>query len=314
MLDTELTYFELLKEEIAKTLHQKGKVSSSNMSEWKGVDITTFQEDLMKEVNGRVSEKWFYTHLKITNNKLPRIDMLDLLSVYSGYENWANFKAHKKLKKKATTKKTGIIITVIVSVISCTAFFVINNLGTSVVAVKTEKKMDAKFEYNFCLTRMDNKPIRDNDIEILLLHTDESPTTIKCDSTGCFTTLLDTATIIFSIYSPYYLGDTITRKYGTHKLGEKIKLKTNDYALMIHYFSNSKIEDWTKRKLQLDDMIARHAKIYQTNIAGNIGMEIYNKREFINKLTMPLNSLKNIQVTETIYRQDKIVFLRFHQK
>ena len=42
-------------------------------------------------------------------------------------------------------------------------------------------------------------------------------------------------------------------------------------------------------------------------------MEMYNKKEFVNKLTTPLKSLKSIEVIETIYSGDEISILRFTQ-
>ena len=57
---------------------------NSAISEWKGQDITDFQEELLSKVNAHISEKWFYTHMKSTNKTLPRIDVLNLLSKYAG--------------------------------------------------------------------------------------------------------------------------------------------------------------------------------------------------------------------------------------
>tara|TARA_Y100000385_G_C12600578_1_gene428639 strand:- start:157 stop:384 length:228 start_codon:yes stop_codon:yes gene_type:complete len=46
----------------------------------------------------------------------------------------------------------------------------------------------------------------------------------------------------------------------------------------------------------------------------NTGMEMYNKTEFIDKLTTPLKSLGDIEIIETIYKDDEIISLRFIQK
>jgi len=45
-----------------------------------------------------------------------------------------------------------------------------------------------------------------------------------------------------------------------------------------------------------------------------VGMELYTKWEFINKLTMPANSLKHIEILDTRYIDDRIIMLRFRQK
>ena len=83
---------------------------------------------------------------------------------------------------------------------------------------------------------------------------------------------------------------------------------------MIHYFSNSKLTDWKRRKAQLEIVFSEDAMIYQIDPDGQLGMDILNKSEFINKLTIPINSLRNIEVLQTKYKAGKIVELRFHVK
>ena len=34
------------------------------ISEWKGQEITDFQEELLNKANAHISEKWFYNHIK----------------------------------------------------------------------------------------------------------------------------------------------------------------------------------------------------------------------------------------------------------
>ena len=55
-----------------------------------------------------------------------------------------------------------------------------------------------------------------------------------------------------------------------------------------------------------------NAKIFQV-YEGTIGMEIYNKWEFINKLTLPASGLKDIEILDTEYSGEKIMHLRFKQ-
>ena len=76
------------------------------ISDWKGQDITNFQEELLTKVNGRLSEKWFYSHVKSSNPSLPRIDVLNMLSKYAGYLNWDDFK-FKNSGQLAVTQKTN---------------------------------------------------------------------------------------------------------------------------------------------------------------------------------------------------------------
>ena len=59
-------------------------------------------------------------------------------------------------------------------------------------------------------------------------------------------------------------------------------------------------------------MFTDSVKIFQV-LDGTIGMEIYNKWEFINKLTLPASSLHDIEIIDTQYDGDKISRLRFMQ-
>ena len=92
----ELIHFDILKKEVVKTLQNSHSVSS-DIKKWKGQEIIYLQDDLSDKVNGRISEKWFYTHIKSDSGKLPRIDMLNILSEYAGYQNWSDLK--NKLRK-----------------------------------------------------------------------------------------------------------------------------------------------------------------------------------------------------------------------
>lgn len=81
---------------------------------------------------------------------------------------------------------------------------------------------------------------------------------------------------------------------------------------MIHYFSNSNVKDWLKRKDELNQMISDNAKIFQV-VNGTVGVEMYNKWEFINKLTLPSSGLRDIEILDTQYNDEKISHLRFKQ-
>ena len=83
--------FKALKKEIAETYRKTYPSCVVPIEEWKGQDITNFQEELIIKVKGRISEKWFYTHIKSEGDKLPRIDMLNMLSQYVGCKDWRDF-------------------------------------------------------------------------------------------------------------------------------------------------------------------------------------------------------------------------------
>lgn len=303
MPESEPKYFQLLKKEISKEVRRTFPGNAEEIEKWKGVEITNFQEDLGNKVNGRISEKWFYTHIKSQKDSLPRVDILDLLSEYVGYKSWADYKSsvtdneHKSNKfeiKKPLFYVLGLIL-------------IITIVWSMITALSSKS-------HEFCfINAYSQKPAIENDIEVWVLRNDESPYSIKVNPQGCFTITSSDQEVKFVVKSPYYKTDTIVRKLDKNILSENVPLEVDDYALMIHIFSNAKLEDWEARRAQLNSMIAADARIYQIFESGNIGMEMYNKEEFINKLTVPLNSLRNIEVVESIYRGDKIKTLRFRQ-
>ena len=92
-------------------------------------------------------------------------------------------------------------------------------------------------------------------------------------------------------------------------------LKPDDYALMIHYFSTLKVDDWEKRRERLNTMIGDDAVIYNVySQKDQRGMAVYNKEEFIDKLTMPSGSLRNIHVLDSKFKDGKIILLKFQVK
>jgi hypothetical protein len=291
-----------LKKLVAATLQQSVPGINTNIESWKGQEIVYFQEDLEQKVKGRISEKWFYTHIKDESSKLPRIDILNLLSKYAGYTDWSDFRLKHEVKDEPDTvllrkanKIKWMLYLVLAMLVISTAYFLFRP--------KT---------YEFCFIDPDkNAAVINQPIEIILLKENQSPRHVWCKN-GCFSVTTREKKIRFVVKAAYYKIDTIIREL--HFSKEDIHLKTNDYALMIHYFSKANKADWAKRRKQLHQMIAENAQIFQVYDDENIGMELFNKQEFINKLTMPVRSLNNIEIIETIYSGNKISLLKFRQK
>ena len=242
--------------------------------------------------------------MKSTSKGLPRIDMLNLLSRYAGYSDWQEFTYKHKgeiSSEIGNPNKVFIMVPLIV-------------LLTLVVFYTLFKVLSTK-EYQFCFVSADDfSSVVSKKTQIEILDRDESPETIFCDSVGCVNIKTDKVKIRFVVRSPYYKTDTIERVLKKFTRSETVKLQTNDYALMIHYFSTSNVDDWKKRKNQLDMMFADSARIYEVFNGSTLGIELYDKQEFINKLTIPSGSLKQIEILDTEYFQDQIVALRFTQK
>ncbi len=114
------------------------------------------------------------------------------------------------------------------------------------------------------------------------------------------------------VRSPYYRTDTIERTVTKLKTSETIILHPDDYAMMLHYFSTMKVDDWVKRRQRLTEMFQEDALIYQVlKVQGGGGVVLYDKQEFIDKLTIPSSSLNNLEVLQTESKNGKIQVLRF---
>lgn len=305
MTDNENKNFSLLRDLIVKKMKESYPAIPDSICDWKGQDIVDFQTELRVKLNQHISEKWFYTHMKSENQKLPRIDILNFLSQYVGFSGWNHFK-HKQNdiggSPEKPTDKSGRV------------FYILPLLTLAgVLVIYVAFSILYTQEYTFCFYDSDTKkPIENQIIEVTVLYDKESPQNYLCENTGCFTLRERERIIRFTIESPYYRSDTIVRVLNKFKRTENVKLRIDDYAVMIQYFSKGNVKDWLKRRENLNEMISDSAKIFQV-MNGTIGMEIYNKWEFINKLTLPVNTLRNIEIIDSKYTEGKITRLRFTQ-
>ncbi len=279
---------------------------SSSISGWKGQDIVNFQEELLMKVNAHISEKWFYTHMKSAGGQLPRIDVLNLLSKYAGYADWSDFVYKNNGEGSAPSIKSGNKYFILVPLIA---------IGIMGLLLLFYKMVNTR-EYTFCFYDTNTKePVTNTRIEVSLILENESPQNYLCDTNGCVTLKTDQSFIRMVINSPYYRNDTIKRALKKFNQQESFGLRANDYALMIKYFSGNYVDDWKKRRQKLNEMFDDNALIYQVMDDENgTGMELFTKWEFIDKLTMPSQSLKNIEILNTKYVGDRITVLRFMTK
>jgi len=298
-LNTNKTYyFSILKTKVSKVFRASFSAPET-ISDWKGVTITDFQEDLRIKTKGSFSEKWFYTYMKNDTEKLPRIDMLNLLSEYVGYRNWNAFieaqgttiEEKSKIKKRKKPLILGLLILLPILVFG---------IYTSI---------NKKNTFSFCFLDADKNTVINNiKLDITIFRNHESPIYLKTDSLGCFSYDTYENSIRFVVKSPYYKTDTIVRSLETKH--NTIQLKSDDYALMLKYYLNSNEKDWKKRRAELQELIDDEAQIYRL-FESNIGIERYAKQDFINMLTIPTSSLKNLEVIDRVYKNDKIVKLKF---
>lgn len=295
MKTTDLQYFNLLKKAVAETFLAQNN-ASDQISNWKGDEIVLFQEDLFLKVKAKVSEKWFYTYFKNQPEKLPRIDMLNLLSQYVGKKNWNDFiAAHPEIKSDESGNKRFKYWWLVILPVLLLAYFLTK---------------ENKNRFQFCFVDEEkSEAITNITLDIKVLLEGETPQYYKTDSLGCFNYETVSENIMFVVQSPYHKTDTIVRNYRSMEADE-VKLATDDYALMLDYYSNGKVTDWQKRRTELGKLFDDNAIIYQM-YSNSIGVEIYSKEEFINKLTTPTSTLKRMKILDRTYKDDKIVKLKF---
>ena len=278
-----------------------------SISDWKGQEITDFQEDLLARVHANISEKWFYMHFKSEHTSLPRVDVLNLLSRYVGYANWNdlifnNPELHSAIPSTKKTNRYFILVPLLVILIMLLFYGLFRVLSVR--------------DYRICFfDAVTREPIAGQVIEVRQLNDEESHESHFCGPDGCLELRTGKRFIRLAISSPYYRPDTIERILKKWNHAEMIALRADDYALVLHYFSQMDVEGWNKRRTMLDGMIDERAMIYQVHSGpGSPAMELFNKGEFIDKLTFPASSLKNIEVLDTRYTGDKIIILKFRMK
>ena len=218
--------------------------------------------------------------------------ILNLLSNYIGYSNWNDFKAKNttSTKKKGSTLKLMLVL-VILGAFAINYFFFSKNT------------------FEFCFVDDSKNEIITSTLDIQILKNKQSPIYLKTDYNGCFTYETKAKKISFVVQSPFYKTDTIIRYIDANE-NKLVKLSTDDYALMLDYYTNGKIKNYNKRKEELQKLFDDNAVIYEL-FKNDVGVEIYTKEEFIRKLTIPTNQLKRIKILDKMYADGKIVKLKF---
>ena len=83
--------------------------------------------------------------------------------------------------------------------------------------------------------------------------------------------------------------------------------------MMLRAYMNADIDDWNRRKQQLDNILDENAVIQEV-MFEDIGVEFLNKQEFIDKITTPTKSVKKMEVISVAYKNEKIISLKYIQK
>jgi hypothetical protein len=241
--------------------------------------------------------------------------MLNMLSRFLDYENWQDFVfqhsikqdqkqediSHPEKRDKKALPWQGLAGAVLVL--------------TIVLGVWAMIQKPSSFKTRFCFQDADTKLPITKDVEVFWLKAGESPKLYKVNRRGCVKIVSKEALLTLVVKARYYRTDTIVRQLEQPKSEELITLRKDDYALLIHLISKpgKTLTQRQQRRKQLDKMIDAEAQIFQVDESG-LGVELYSKTDFIDRLSLPIGSLKNLEVIETKYQQGKITLLRFLQK
>jgi hypothetical protein len=296
--------FELLKKKIVAVMQQSYPGISGVISEWKGQDIINFQEELRSKVNGYVSEKWFYNHFKSEGHTFPRIDMLNLLSRYAGYLNWDDFRYRNGM---AGNKELPIN--------RGNWFFILLPAVVGIIGLVLYISYQWLSYRNFRIVFFDNltrEQLSGDIIQITIFPEKGNSSTYLTDSLGHLTLRTNSRSLKMVVNVPYYKTDTITCMLKNFEKEVKVGLNSDEFARMIQLFSEMNVSEWVKRRAQLEKIIDDQALIYQVGGGKRqIGVELFTREEFIDKLSMPTSSLRNLDVLETKLKNSKIILLRF---
>ena len=347
---TDIEIFEILKKSIANRFLEENSAQSTNISNWKGQEITIFQEDLFNKTKSTVSEKWFYTYFKSDFKKLPRIDMLNLLSQYCGYKNWAHFLNQKEIEVfgKVEREIEPVIISRNEEVITPTNTIPEQNKTevkeelTSTKEPEINKVEDINKHaastkkialitslisavllgcigvyFAFFQTKNYQFCFVDSDRQALVKNSVEVTilrqgfTPLYINSkTGCIDFESKSDSIKMVVSTPFHKLDTFSVNLRQYRSPENILLEPDDYKVMLYYYSNS-AKDLKQRIAKLNQMIDDNALIYQVYDNDYFGVEILTKQQYINLVSIPTTSLKNYSLIESESKNGKIVKLKF---
>lgn len=299
---TELELFQRLKQEVLLTYQKQYSYFQGNWKSFSSQDIQNLIESINDKTKQSISEKWIYTHLKPEiNSKLPRKDMLDILSQYSGFSGWDEFafinreEAFDKKAASSDKKNTKLFFLVGVLIMIVVIVVVVNSK-------KTTQKLQLKNQFT-------NETIDAKEVKAYAIEND-SKVEIPVQN-GAIEVALKNEKAKIVIQSPYYKKQEVEASKVSGKT--EILLQPDDHAMMLKAFMKSDIKDWETRKAQLDKILSEDLEVIVL-LKNDLGAEYFNKKEFSEKLIVPTESVKKMQVLE-IKNNDtgKIEFIRIKQ-
>lgn len=285
-------YFQQLKIKVRSEVEVQLQIRKE-FKDWSVADIQYFQDDLEGKCKSTVSEKWVYNHFKNENENLPRVDVLNLLSVYCGYKNWDDFKFQNQEKQPRVRAKRKY-------------YWVVIGIGLFSLGLVFWVTSSTKETILIFRDAYTHQQIKAGDLQLDYLSR-------KANSNASVLSLQVLEFDTLRVDGAYYKAKEIILNPVSDRDTLEIELLPDDYALMLNYFSRATSDNWEKRRKQLDEAIHDEAKLFQVHADLN-GIEMLNKHEFIDRLILPVNSLKNLEIQHIIYKDNQIYRLRFIQK
>jgi hypothetical protein len=300
----EIAAFYTLKIKVLETYRESYPFFRGSIHEFGNKEIAQLQELIENKQNERVSEKWVYTHLKPkANEKIPRKDMLDILCKFAGYTNWDEFLyKHSEIEKMAVANNNETQ--------NNTKYYVMGGIFITVIGlflgINQYTKTDIK---TICFKdKYTQKTIDKSKITVFEINQKKKQ---KLSFKNDCLEIEDRKEMTLVIESPYYKSDTLIIKDNSENIN--IDLQPDDYAMMMRAYMNSDLEDWNKRKLQLESIISDNAEIEEV-MFEEIGVEFLDKKEFIDKIVTPSETVRKMEIIAIKYENDKIISLKFIQK
>jgi hypothetical protein len=257
-----------------------------------------------------VSEKWIYTHLKPeSNEKLPRKNMLNVLCRFVGVSSWDEFSYVHPLPsnepaeipqtvvqpKRNPSVWIGLVILVAVVLV------VVNRAFTE------KQKAPVRLQNQYTQEPVDSSEVQVYDIADTVFKQPISPQELQTKRTN--------QPIQVRVKSPFY-KDTVVQlpPIAASPKAAIVQLQPDDYAMMVKAFLKADIQDWQKRKQQLQKILSEDLEVL-VMLKGGLGTEYYNKSEFVRKLTIPTPVLKRWEIIELEKETDGTIrLLRIKQE
>lgn len=169
--------------------------------------------------------------------------------------------------------------------------------------------------YTYYFTDADrNSPIQ-NSLEIKVYKENESPLFFRIKPNEPFYYPTKDDKLRMEISSPFYENLEINRNLTNAPEKESIELKPDDYKMAVYYFSKKDMgesaDQIKQKRRQLEKLIAENATIYQVFDSDIYGVDTLDRQKYINLLTIPSTSLKNLNIIEMTRDKGQIVTIKF---